>query len=278
MRLGAESTDPALLKLTWQIPVALYEYFVHQRDQETQAELMAIAAKVAQRSGDLRAESSVRTNAAIGMLRAGRFEDGVVELERCLELGWLRGNDKSVIHARVNLGIALAELGRLEAAADQFERVLAHHVRNGDFAEQFEVRVNLARLYQMAGDADAALASCEQAREAAASAKAAGKAAAHWDEFLHIKAMCLRAGGRTAASAEAAQEAAGLRRASGDRYGLLDMLVLHAELLGEMGHPRAAVVGAQAEELGRELGVAVVIKAGVSGVVGAVARAELTGA
>lgn len=257
VRLAAASGDRRLWELGWQVPFVLRFFYMNQRDLETAVDLMAVGAGLARRLGSLEAESRVRTNLAILLLQAGRFQEAIEHLERnlavCIELDRPEG----AVHVRVNLGIAFAESGRLDAAAAQFEQVLVHCREVGDLLGQFQAWSNIAELRRRSGDATGALEACDRAEEVYRTAHEKGTELEYRDALLVTKAESLREAGRLAPAAEAADESVRLRRAGGDRHGLLESLRVQGECLAELGHPRAAALLAEADELELELKAAV---------------------
>jgi DNA-binding SARP family transcriptional activator/tetratricopeptide (TPR) repeat protein len=253
IRLGAAAEDPALLKLAWQLPVALHSFYLHQSNPETMLELLELAAGAVGRLDTPDMEVPVRSTLAIALCGSGRFAQAVEELEWALAANARLAQPRGEVHMRTNMAIALAELGRLTASAEQFDLVLAAHRASGDLTGQAVVWTNVANLRLLSGDVPGSLAACAETGAAAEAARAAGQPTPYWDEFLRTKAECLRAAGQLAQAADVAAQSADLRRAEGNRPGLAVSLRLHGELLTELGHPRADAVLAEAADLEREL-------------------------
>ncbi|SEQ54188.1 DNA-binding transcriptional activator of the SARP family [Lentzea xinjiangensis] len=218
----------------WQIPVALWNYFIVSSALDEWTDTYRVAERAAARDGNQAARAWAIHGQGLAAFRGQRFADALELFDRALAIRREIGDRVGAAWSLTGLGMAYGGLRRFDLAADRFGEALERHAEVGSWFGEGGTRLFLSDILRSAGQHEESLASARRAFEVMDSHGA-----------VHGKAMALvsigwaqaKLGHRVEAR-DSFRDALGFLRVLGDRKSLAE--ALHG--LGEMstGQPEVA--------------------------------------
>ncbi|USX51647.1 BTAD domain-containing putative transcriptional regulator [Lentzea sp. HUAS12] len=229
-RLAEEHDSPA----AWQIPVALWNYFIVSSALDEWTRTYRVAERAAARDGNQAARSWAVHGQGLAAFRGERFADALELFDRALAIRREIGDPVGAAWSLTGLGMAYGGLRQFDLAVDRFGEALRGHVEVGSWFGEGGTRLFLSDILRSAGQFEAALESARRALELMDS-----------HDAPHGKAMALvgigwaqSKLGRPAEGRDSFRQAIEFLRVLGDRKSLAE--ALHGLGATSAGQPEVA--------------------------------------
>ncbi|HEX7305086.1 AfsR/SARP family transcriptional regulator [Lentzea sp.] len=229
-KLAEDEHSPA----AWQIPVALWNYFIVSSALDEWTHTYRVAERMAARDGNQAARAWAVHGQGLAAFRGQRFADALELFDRALAIRREIGDRVGAAWSLTGLGMAYGGLRQFDLAVDRFGEALDRHAEVGSWFGEGGTRLFLSDILRLAGQHEESLASARRAYEVMDAHQA-----------VHAKAMALvsigwarlKLGQRVEAR-DSFREAVGFLRVLGDRKSLAE--ALHGVGESSAGQPEVA--------------------------------------
>ncbi|WP_439660939.1 BTAD domain-containing putative transcriptional regulator [Lentzea sp. HUAS TT2] len=160
-RLAEEHHSPT----AWQIPVALWNYFIVSSALDEWTRTYRVAERAATRDGDQAARSWAVHGQGLSAFRGQRFADALELFDRALAIRRDIGDSAGAAWSLTGLGMAYGGLRQFDLAVDRFGEALRGHTEVGSWFGEGGTRLFLSDILRSAGQFEASLASARRAFE-----------------------------------------------------------------------------------------------------------------
>ncbi|SDG32450.1 DNA-binding transcriptional activator of the SARP family [Lentzea fradiae] len=215
-RLAEDERSPA----AWQIPIALWNYFIVSSALDEWTRGYRVAERAAAADGDQAARSWAIHGQGLAACRGQRFADALELFDRALEIRRDIDDREGAAWSLTGLGMAYGGLRQFDLAVERFREALERHAEVGSWFGEGGTRLFLSDILRLAGRYEDSLASARTAFDVLDSHDAVhGKAMA----LVSIGWARLKLGQR-AESRDSFRRAVDLLRVVGDRKTLAEAL------------------------------------------------------
>ncbi|HUQ55399.1 AfsR/SARP family transcriptional regulator [Lentzea sp.] len=229
-KLAEDEHSPA----AWQIPVALWNYFIVSSALDEWTRTYRIAERTAARDGNQAVRAWAVHGQGLAAFRGQRFADALELFDRALAIRREIDDRVGAAWSLTGLGMAYGGLRQFDLAVERFGEALERHAEVGSWFGEGGTRLFLSDILRLAGQHEESLASARRAYEVMDSHGAVhGKAMA----LVSIGWALLKLGQRIEAR-DSFREAVGFLRVLGDRKSLAE--ALHGVGESSAGQPDVA--------------------------------------
>lgn len=215
-RLAEDERSPA----AWQIPLALWNFFIVSSALDEWTRGYRIAERTADRDGDQAARAWAVHGQGLAACRGQRFADALELFDRALAIRREIDDREGAAWSLTGLGMAYGGLRQFDLAVERFREALERHAEVGSWFGEGGTRLFLSDILRLAGRYEASLSSARTAFETMDSHEAVhGKAMA----LVSIGWAQLKLGQR-AESRDSFRRAVDFLRVLGDRKTLAEAL------------------------------------------------------
>jgi DNA-binding SARP family transcriptional activator/tetratricopeptide (TPR) repeat protein len=219
-------------QLAWQLPTALWGFFMLQRHLRSLLFTQEIALSSAVEAGDETAEATVRNNLAIALIEAGSYLDAIEHLNASLSIRISHGDQAGMASTLNNLGAASMEAGLPDAAIEYLLRSLSYREATGAVRQQADVHANLGNIYLRLGRFSEAITECEAAEKLVECEANVSETLA---QTLAIASQAHHQAGDLESALSRAEQVTAIRREMCDQHGLVESLQRLGEIHRDSG-------------------------------------------